>query len=645
MCGPSMPKSAARTQPKPANGNVAIYLRVSTEEQRERQSIDTQREFGAKYTDLHELPVYRVYADDGVSGTIPMEKRPDGQQILEAARRGEFNQLLVYKLDRLGRDTRLILNAVAELEKYGVRVRSMTEEFDTATATGRLMLTMLSGFAAHERDQIRERSMAGTDRLARAGAWLGGIVPFGYRKEGDDKEARIVVSDEEIPGVGISEAEVIRRIYRLAADERASCFRIADILNTLAVPCAYARDGRLLLRGKRRQRTSGLWRPARVRNMLVNSTYMGRHEYGKRSKTQRPLIIREVPSIVDEETWQKAQQTLKQNFVFGKRSTLHRYLLRGIAKCSLCGLTYIGTHTVRPSGKVESYYLCNGKHGARGIYGAEGKRCPSRAINGGFFEEAVWNDVEQFLRNPGEVSEILRQKITARASKRTPDFDKKSLEIALETKAAERARVVGLFRKGRIDETALDSQLDEIETEERSLRDRINAAKRFEPAKELAALATVETLLKALRSKLDQGVTWELKRQLVEVLVDGITIDTVESAGKRESVINVRYKFVSSVDTCTDTDSSQRPAYTLAGKQRVIFDLEIVTVQSSSGCRRISRTLRGNSGNSSRNSTPLCARLTSPGRGEPEPPPMSPASEMVWCGARNGRVRTRPPPG
>jgi site-specific DNA recombinase len=116
----------------------------------------------------------QVYADDGISGTVPSEKRPEGKRILDAARRGEFNQLLVYKLDRLGRDTRLIPNAVAELEKQDVRVRSMTEEFDTAAATLRLMLTMLSGFAAHERDMIRERSMAGTDRLARAGARLGG---------------------------------------------------------------------------------------------------------------------------------------------------------------------------------------------------------------------------------------------------------------------------------------------------------------------------------------------------------------------------------------------------------------------------------------------------------------------------------------
>ena len=536
--------------------SVALYLRVSTEEQRERQSIDTQREFGSKYTDLHELRVHKIYADDGVSGTVPIEKRPEGQRILQAARRGEFNQLLVYKLDRLGRDTRLILNAVAELEKNGVRVRSMTEEFDTATATGRLMLTMLSGFAAHERDMIRERSMAGTDRLARAGAWLGGIVPYGYRKEGEDKDARIVISDEEIPGAGISEAEVMRQVYRMAANERATCVRIADFLNMLRVPCAYARDGRLtLIRGKRKQKTSGLWRAGRIRNMLINATYMGRHEYGKRSKVQRPIIIREVPAIVDEATWQRAQQVLKQNFLFGIRGKKHEYLLRGMAKCGLCGLTFIGTHTIRPKGKVDSYYRCNGKHSARGIYGAEGKRCPAKDVNGIFLEQAIWNDIEQFLRDPGEVAEILRRKIVARTNDRAPEFDRRSLELALETKAVERTRVLGLFRKGRIDETALDAQLDEIGAEEGSLRMRLAAARSPEPAQEADALASVPALLEKLRERLDAGVTWELKRQLAEVLVDGITVDTVGIGTSREAIINVRYKFVSSVETCTDRGS------------------------------------------------------------------------------------------
>src|ERR1043165_8283062 len=177
---------------------VALYLRVSTEEQRERQSIVTQRHIGNRYTELHGLPIYEVFADDGVSGTVPIEARPGGKRVLEAARHGKFDQLLVFKLDRLGRETRLILNAVAELEKYGVRIRSMTEEFDTATATGRLMLTMLSGFAAHERELIRERSVLGTNRIAEAGAWLGGVVPYGYRKEGEKRQGRLVVSDEPI---------------------------------------------------------------------------------------------------------------------------------------------------------------------------------------------------------------------------------------------------------------------------------------------------------------------------------------------------------------------------------------------------------------------------------------------------------------
>jgi site-specific DNA recombinase len=87
---------------------VAIYVRVSTEEQRERQSIATQKEFGARYGHLHQLAVYECYADDGVSGTVLLDQRSAGRRILEDARAGKFDQLLVFKLDRLGRETRLI---------------------------------------------------------------------------------------------------------------------------------------------------------------------------------------------------------------------------------------------------------------------------------------------------------------------------------------------------------------------------------------------------------------------------------------------------------------------------------------------------------------------------------------------------------
>ena len=87
---------------------TAIYCRVSTEEQRERQSIATQREFGLRYCDLHKFGVHELYADDGVSGTVPLELRPAGIRLLADARHRKFDQLLVFKLDRLGRETRLL---------------------------------------------------------------------------------------------------------------------------------------------------------------------------------------------------------------------------------------------------------------------------------------------------------------------------------------------------------------------------------------------------------------------------------------------------------------------------------------------------------------------------------------------------------
>src|ERR1019366_5314592 len=98
---------------------IAIYARVSTEEQRERQSIETQYELGQSFCRMQNLPVYRVYGDNGVSGTIPLDRRPEGSQIFRDARLGKFDELLVYRLDRLGRNACMALNAVEGLKRCG----------------------------------------------------------------------------------------------------------------------------------------------------------------------------------------------------------------------------------------------------------------------------------------------------------------------------------------------------------------------------------------------------------------------------------------------------------------------------------------------------------------------------------------------
>ncbi|MBM3286755.1 MAG: recombinase family protein [Candidatus Eisenbacteria bacterium] len=524
---------------------AAIYLRVSTEEQRERQSIATQREFAERYCSLHEISITDAYSDDGVSGTIPLEQRPEGSRLLQDARSKCFDAVLVYKLDRLGRDPRMLLNAFNDLEVLGIQLLSMTEAFDTDSPAGRFMRTILSGVAGLERDNIVQRSIEGTNRLARQGAWLGGIVPYGYRVEGKHKDARLVISEDPLPGLPLSEAGVIRLIYKMSAEDGKSCIAIAGHLNRLRVPPAYVRDSRLVLRGKRKQTTSGIWRPSRVRNLIVNSTYKGLHEYGKRSKKARDIIRRSVPALVSEETWKQAQQTLKRNYIFSTRNARRKYLLRGLMKCGLCGLTYVGTAYPSAGGTKRVYYVCIGKQSGRGTYGLQGRKCPSKAIAGNI-EDLVWRDVEGFLRNPGAVLKQLADQIEGTVGESASmKIDADQMKQALRDKDNERDRVLGLYRRGRIDEPTLDRQLDEIAVEREALIDEIN---RLDRATESAMttearLRSTADLLRELNHRLDQPLTWELKRQIVEVLVEAVRVDTIEEDGKRDTRATVTYRF------------------------------------------------------------------------------------------------------
>ena len=90
---------------------VALLLRVSSEEQREKETIELQEEFLEQYCGLYELEVAEIYKDDGVSGTIPLHERPEGRRLLQDAAEGKFDAVLVYKLDRLGRTLLVIVDA------------------------------------------------------------------------------------------------------------------------------------------------------------------------------------------------------------------------------------------------------------------------------------------------------------------------------------------------------------------------------------------------------------------------------------------------------------------------------------------------------------------------------------------------------
>lgn len=567
-------------------GPVASYVRVSTDEQRERATIETQRTMIATYYEQHGITQKYAYSDDGWSGRrFHFYQRPDGKRLLDDAKTHGFQTLIVYRIDRIARGRKL-LSAIDSFESVGIRyITSVTEQtFDLKNHTDVLLLTMLSGVSGYEAESTLQRSSDATQRLAHEGQWLGGIVPYGYRVEGVKRSARLVPAEEPIPGRSdnLSEAGIIRLIFALIVEDGWTSQRIADHLNALGIPPAYARDGRdtiereaTALRGKRTLRVQGIWRSGRIVNMLHNTTYYGVHQYGKRStsdqnKQPRPMVSRSVPALVDEVTWKRAQERLHEHQIITPKSKKYTYLLRGLISCGCCGLSYNGIamngrwlntrqtekmragDTTYTRGQPVIYYRCNGANQFRGIYGKQGQRCPSKAINGERLEADIWRDVEHYIRHPDEVIEQLAMQLNDRDQRADQLRDVVAdLQMAAASKKEERHTILTLFRRGRIDEPTLDEHLDRIKIEEDEIQNTI-----VERQTALLALLNAEEglratsdLLKTLGAWLDNptetppvpmmkvdsvptssnqnGITPQQKRILIEALVERIVIETV----------------------------------------------------------------------------------------------------------------------
>ena len=329
---PSTKGDGSKSEPE----RVALYLRVSSEEQRERQTIQTQREFLSEYAKIMNLAVVDTYPDDGVLGTIPVEERPEGKRLLEDAKAAKFDTVLVYKLDRLGRTLLVIVEAHDKLAEAGVGLRSPHEAIDTSTPHGRFAFQTLASVAELERENIRTRTRDGLHRAFRSGKYMG-VVPYGYVA---NKDARLEVVPEE--------AEVVREIFGRITDG-ASLYSVAKELNERHTPPPGRRYGS----GKRRWQNK--WAPTTVRNIVHQRAYSGVHEVtlGGTGRVERP-----VPAIIDPLIQEQAKTTLAE----GKRRTYQRegnrkYLLAGLVKCAFCGYGCSG-RAVTSKGKRRSYYTC-----------------------------------------------------------------------------------------------------------------------------------------------------------------------------------------------------------------------------------------------------------------------------------------------
>jgi putative DNA-invertase from lambdoid prophage Rac len=182
------------------------YCRVSTLKQaNEGESLDVQRRQIEGYALMHGLTLAGVLVEEGVSGSVPVEDRPVGGPLLARLERGDI--VIAAKLDRLFRSALDALKVVESLKTRGVKLHLLDLGGDIAgNGLSKLFLTIAAAFAEAERDRIRERiGQVKADQKAR-GRYLGGKVPFGFRR-GNDGE---LVPHE-------AEQEVIREIVALRA--------------------------------------------------------------------------------------------------------------------------------------------------------------------------------------------------------------------------------------------------------------------------------------------------------------------------------------------------------------------------------------------------------------------------------------------
>ena len=157
---------------------AGLYLRVSTSD----QTVLNQRIELEKYCQLNNLEIYKVYQDEGISGS--KTSRPALDLMLQDMRNKSFDCIVVWKFDRLGRSTAHLLQVLEEMKNKNITLIATSQNIDTSNPMGKFFFTILSGFAEMERELIRERIKLGLERRRKQG------LAVGRQKGAKDKSKR-----------------------------------------------------------------------------------------------------------------------------------------------------------------------------------------------------------------------------------------------------------------------------------------------------------------------------------------------------------------------------------------------------------------------------------------------------------------------
>jgi site-specific DNA recombinase len=432
----------------------AIYTRKSTEEglEQEFNSLDAQRESAEAYilSQRHEgwicLPDH--YDDGGFSGGN-ME-RPAMQRLFADIEAGCIDCVVVYKVDRLSRAILDFARIIDLFDKHTISFVSVTQQFNTTDSMGRLTLNILLSFAQFEREIISERTRDKMSAARRKGKWVGGHPVLGY--DVHPQGGRLVVNPDE--------AARVRAIYQLYLEHQAMIPVVQELQRRGWTAKRWTtKKGREL--GGRLFSKAGLFR------LLTNTIYTGNVDF------QGTIYNGEHEAIMDTDTWQQVQDTLRRNGRSGGKRVRNKYgaLLKGLLYCTPCGTGMAHTYTSRKR-KIYRYYVCLNAQ-QRGW-----QSCPSKSINAHEIETAVVDHIRGIGRN-----ETI---IAATAAKVRQESDRLMSKLEAEQRRGKRELrrlnekvqklVRGSFSKGSGKEPAID-QLADLQDRIRTLEQRMTAVR------------------------------------------------------------------------------------------------------------------------------------------------------------------------
>src|SRR5216684_3842487 len=397
---------------------AAIYARVSSEQQREANTIASQTASLIEFAQGHDLEVPKewVFEDDGYSGATL--ERPGLERVRDLAAEGQIQAVLAYAPDRLSRKYAYQILLIEELARHGVETLFIKAP-QGCSAEDQLLVQFQGMIAEYERAQILERSRRGKRHRAQAGevSVMSG-APYGYRyvRKTDEAPAAYAVLE--------AEARVVERIYEMYTVEGLSIGEITRRINAEGIPT---------------RKASARWERSTVWAVLRNSAYRGVACFGKTRASARTRVIRPlrrrvvvtpsttagherpreewieipVPALVSEESFARAQELLQENKIRSRRRTITPSIVQGLVSCQKCGYAFSRTSTYTTARKIH-YYKCIGSDGWRKLGGPV---CDNvRFVRQDLLDQIVWSEVVRLLEDPTLIQQELDRRLAAARS-------------------------------------------------------------------------------------------------------------------------------------------------------------------------------------------------------------------------------------